>query len=296
MDIKQIKYFVEVVRQGGMTQASEHLYIAQSTISKAIKNLEQEYDVTLFDRSYKHIKLTDIGQSFYTNCLEFLALFDKLSADINDVVNIQKGHIRIGLSPMVNVEMFTHHINDFHQRYPNVTYEIIEGGGKFVENTIINDDSDIGITTLPVDDSLYHSKFLYSEELLLVVNASHPLAKLEYVDFADLKEEEFILFQDDYYLKDQIIESGKKLGFYPKAIAHISQISFISNMISKGIGVSIVPLSLFNLMGEDVKAIHIQNAELSWNLGVIWRKDAYLSHVTREWVKFLSETNPLDFY
>ena len=51
MEIKQIKYFVEVVRQGGMTQASEHLYIAQSTISKAIKNIENEYDITLFDRS-----------------------------------------------------------------------------------------------------------------------------------------------------------------------------------------------------------------------------------------------------
>ena len=50
MEIKQIKYFVEVVRQGGMTQASEHLYIAQSTISKAIKNIENEYDITLFDR------------------------------------------------------------------------------------------------------------------------------------------------------------------------------------------------------------------------------------------------------
>ena len=89
MEIKQIKYFVEVVRQGGMTQASEHLYIAQSTISKAIKNIENEYDITLFDRSQKQIKLTDIGQTFYDNSLEFL-LFEKLSLEMNDVVNVQK--------------------------------------------------------------------------------------------------------------------------------------------------------------------------------------------------------------
>ena len=53
MEIKQMKYFVEVVRNGGMTQASEHLYIAQSTISKNIKSIENEFDITLFDRRKK---------------------------------------------------------------------------------------------------------------------------------------------------------------------------------------------------------------------------------------------------
>ena len=165
MEIKQIKYFVEVVRQGGMTQASEHLYIAQSTISKAIKSIENEYNITLFDRSQKQIKLTDIGQTFYDNSLEFLALFEKLSLEMNDVVNLQKGHIRIGLSPMMNVQMFTDSLNQFHQQYPKVTYEVIEGGGKVVEHNIDNDEIDIGITTLPVDSSVYHSYSLYDEEL-----------------------------------------------------------------------------------------------------------------------------------
>ena len=262
MEIKQIKYFVEVVRQGGMTQASEHLYIAQSTISKAIKNIENEYDITLFDRSQKQIKLTDIGQTFYDNSLEFLALFEKLSLEMNDIVNVQKGHIKIGLSPMMNVQMFTNALNQFHRLYPNVTYEVIEGGGKIVENLTSNDDVDIGITTLPVDH------------------------------MADLKDEEFVLFHDDYYLKDQIIENCKRLGYYPKTVANISQISFIANMIQQGIGISIVPESLVNLMGNNVTSIQLENVELSWHLGVIWRKDAYLNHVTRKWIEFISEMKP----
>ena len=235
MEIKQIKYFVEVVRQGGMTQASEHLYIAQSTISKAIKNIENEYDITLFDRSQKQIKLTDIGQTFYDNSLEFLALFEKLSLEMNDIVNVQKGHIKIDLSPMMNVQMFTN---------------------------------------------------------ALVVSNDHHLAHLNKVDMADLKDEEFVLFHDDYYLKDQIIENCKRLGYYPKTVANISQISFIANMIQQGIGISIVPESLVNLMGNNVTSIQLENVELSWHLGVIWRKDAYLNHVTRKWIEFISEMKP----
>ncbi|MBF2261309.1 cidABC operon transcriptional activator CidR [Staphylococcus capitis] len=293
MEIKQIKYFVEVVRQGGMTQASEHLYIAQSTISKAIKNIENEYDITLFDRSQKQIKLTDIGQTFYDNSLEFLALFEKLSLEMNDVVNVQKGHIKIGLSPMMNVQMFTNALNQFHKLYPNVTYEVIEGGGKIVENLTANDDVDIGITTLPVDHSLFHSVSLYNEELLLVVSNDHHLSDMEKVDLAELKNEEFVLFHDDYYLKDQIIENCKRIGFYPKTVANISQISFIANMIQQGIGISIVPESLVRLMGDNVTSIQLENVELSWHLGAIWRKDAYLNYVTRQWIDFISTLQPI---
>ncbi|MBX5318669.1 cidABC operon transcriptional activator CidR [Staphylococcus caprae] len=293
MEIKQIKYFVEVVRQGGMTQASEHLYIAQSTISKAIKNIENEYDITLFDRSQKQIKLTDIGQTFYDNSLEFLALFEKLSLEMNDVVNVQKGHIKIGLSPMMNVQMFTNALNQFHKLYPNVTYEVIEGGGKIVENLTANDEVDIGITTLPVDHTLFHSIPLYNEELLLVVSNDHHLAHLKRVDLAELKDEEFVLFHDDYYLKDQIIENCKRIGFYPKTVANISQISFIANMIQQGIGISIVPESLVHLMGDNVTSIQLENVELSWHLGAIWRKDAYLNFVTRQWIDFISQLEPI---
>lgn len=293
MEIKQIKYFVEVVRQGGMTQASEHLYIAQSTISKAIKNIENEYDITLFDRSQKQIKLTDIGQTFYDNSLELLALFEKLSLEMNDVVNVQKGHIKIGLSPMMNVQMFTNALNQFHKLYPNVTYEVIEGGGKIVENLTANDDVDIGITTLPVDHSLFHSVSLYNEELLLVVSNDHHLSDMEKVDLAELKNEEFVLFHDDYYLKDQIIENCKRIGFYPKTVANISQISFIANLIQQGIGISIVPESLVRLMGDNVTSIQLENVELSWHLGAIWRKDAYLNYVTRQWIDFISTLQPI---
>ncbi|WP_367081122.1 cidABC operon transcriptional activator CidR [Staphylococcus capitis] len=293
MEIKQIKYFVEVVRQGGMTQASEHLYIAQSTISKAIKNIENEYDITLFDRSQKQIKLTDIGQTFYDNSLEFLALFEKLSLEMNDVVNVQKGHIKIGLSPMMNVQMFTNALNQFHKLYPNVTYEVIEGGGKIVENLTANDDVDIGITTLPVDHSLFHSVSLYNEELLLAVSNDHHLSDMEKVGLAELKNEEFVLFHDDYYLKDQIIENCKRIGFYPKTVANISQISFIANMIQQGIGISIVPESLVRLMGDNVTSIQLENVELSWHLGAIWRKDAYLNYVTRQWIDFISTLQPV---
>lgn len=65
VDIKHMKYFIEVVKQGGMTNASKSLYIAQPTISKAIKDIENEMGTPLFDRSKRHLILTDAGQIFF---------------------------------------------------------------------------------------------------------------------------------------------------------------------------------------------------------------------------------------
>ncbi|MBN6204361.1 LysR family transcriptional regulator [Staphylococcus saprophyticus] len=287
MEIKQMKYFVEVVKNGGMTRASKHLYIAQSTISKNIKSIEDEFNVTLFDRRKKHIILTDIGQIFYDKCVEALAILDDLSLEMDDVTNIERGHIRLGVSAIMDVRLFTESLNQFHSMYPNVTYEVVEGGGKAVEFYLNNDEIDVGITTLPVDDDIYHAVPLYEEKLMLVVDKNSKYAKQSSVYLGDLKNERFIMFHDDYYIKDQIIESCRKVGFHPKVVAKMAQITFIENMILDGIGVSILPESIVSILNKDITGIEITGADVNWNLGIIWKKESYINYVTREWINFL---------
>ncbi|MEX6363639.1 cidABC operon transcriptional activator CidR [Staphylococcus saprophyticus] len=287
MEIKQMKYFVEVVKNGGMTRASKHLYIAQSTISKNIKSIEDEFNVTLFDRRKKHIILTDIGQIFYDKCVEALAILDDLSLEMDDVTNIERGHIRLGVSAIMDVRLFTESLNQFHSMYPNVTYEVVEGGGKAVEFYLNNDEIDVGITTLPVDDDIYHAVPLYKEKLMLVVDKNSKYAKQSSVYLGDLKNERFIMFHDDYYIKDQIIESCRKVGFHPKVVAKMAQITFIENMILDGIGVSILPESIVSILNKDITGIEITGANVNWNLGIIWKKESYINYVTREWINFL---------
>lgn len=282
MEIKQMKYFVEVVKNGGMTRASKHLYIAQSTISKNIKSIEDEFNVTLFDRRKKHIILTDIGQIFYDKCVEALAILDDLSLEMDDVTNIERGHIRLGVSAIMDVRLFTESLNQFHSMYPNVTYEVVEGGGKAVEFYLNNDEIDVGITTLPVDDDIYHAVPLYKEKLMLVVDKNSKYAKQSAVYLGDLKNERFIMFHDDYYIKDQIIESCRKVGFHPKVVAKMAQITFIENMILDGIGVSILPESIVSILNKDITGIEITGADVNWNLGIIWKKESYINYVTRE--------------
>lgn len=289
MDIKHMKYFVEVVDQKGMTNASKSLYIAQPTISKAIKDLEKELNMTFFDRSKRQLVLTDAGKVFYKKCKEILTLYKDLPKEINSLLGLETGHISIGLSAVMNMNKFIHILGEFHQEYPNVTYNLVEKGGKMIETQLINDEIDIGITTIPVDQDIFHSIPLYQEDLKLVVNKEHRLADREQINMAMLKDEDFILFNEDFYLNDKIIEAAKNAGYVPKTISKISQWNFIENLLSAHLGVSILPENIVNLLDGNFKNITIDDPGMRWELGVIWKRDKYLSHATRKWIEFMKE-------
>ncbi|WP_426704252.1 cidABC operon transcriptional activator CidR [Staphylococcus shinii] len=289
MDIKHMKYFVEVVDQKGMTNASKSLYIAQPTISKAIKDLEKELNMTFFDRSKRQLVLTDAGKVFYKKCKEILTLYKDLPKEINSLLGLETGHISIGLSAVMNMNKFIHILGEFHQQYPNVTYNLVEKGGKMIETQLINDEIDIGITTIPVDQDIFHSIPLYQEDLKLVVNKEHRLANREQINMAMLKDEDFILFNEDFYLNDKIIEAAKNAGYVPKTISKISQWNFIENLLSAHLGVSILPENIVNLLDGNFKNITIDDPGMRWELGVIWKRGKYLSHATRKWIEFMKE-------
>ena len=111
---------------------------------------------------------------------------------------LDSGHINIGMSAVMNVNHFIRILGEFHQLYPNVTYNLNEHGGKYIEENLDKGTLDIGITTLPVDAHRFNSLALYKEELVLVVSKDHPFAQQESVLMSDLKDEDFILFNEDF--------------------------------------------------------------------------------------------------
>lgn len=106
MDIRQLQYFMEVARLQSFTKAAESLYITQPSISKTIRNIEEELGVTLFDRSGKKVVLTDAGRIIYEQAQPIVKSFQSLSSELGDLKNLKKGHIRLGLPPMVGSSFF----------------------------------------------------------------------------------------------------------------------------------------------------------------------------------------------
>ncbi|QLK86997.1 LysR family transcriptional regulator [Staphylococcus sp. 17KM0847] len=295
MDIKQMTYFVEVVKQGGMTRAAETLYIAQPTISKAIKELESELGEALFDRTKRQLSLTDVGTVFYEKAAEILTLYNNLPNEIQSILGVETGHIKIGLSAVMDMARLTKVLGLFHQEYPNVTFNLIENGGKTIEAQVRKGDINLGVTSLPVDSTQFDAFPLYSERFQVILHRSHPLAHKQMIALSELHNEDFILFNEDFYLNDRIITVARKSGFVPNVVSRISQWHFIEHLLSAKMGISILPETIGRIIcqNEEIRVIQLQDEPLHWEMGVIWKKDTPLNHATQTFLDYLNIHLPL---
>ncbi len=101
MDVRTLRYFVEVVRQQSFTRAAEKLFVTQPTISKMLRHLEDELECTLLVREGRKLHLTDSGQAVYQRGLAILDEFRQLEAELEDISSVKKGVLRLGIPPMV---------------------------------------------------------------------------------------------------------------------------------------------------------------------------------------------------
>lgn len=286
LDIKHLQYFLEVAKYKSFSVAAEHLYITQPTISKMIKNLEEELGVVLFERNRKKLILTDAGQIILEQATLINNAFHNLENELDNLIGLKKGHIRIGLPPIFNAQFLLQLIGRFHEKYPGITFQFGEDGSKKIEEDISNNLLDVGVVVLPTNNERFLHFPLLEEDLKLILHPSHRFAEREEVNLVELAEESFILFNKDFALHDRILYSCNSVGFNPHIISKSSQWAFIEEMVSWNLGVSLLPESICQHLGKNVKAITVTNPSIRWELAIIWNKNQYLSFAAKEWLQF----------
>ncbi|WLR47365.1 LysR family transcriptional regulator [Halobacillus litoralis] len=289
MDIRHLQYFIEVARFQSFTKAAEHLFISQPTISKMIKNLEEDLGVELFERTRKKVILTDAGRLILMQAKTIDKAFENLNTQLNDLLGLKKGHIRVGLPPIMDAEQIINIIGGFHAKHPHITYQLVEDGAKRIEDNILQEELDVGITVLPTQEDKFDHFFLLSEELEVILPHAHPLAERKQIRLEELKDDSFILFSKDFVLNDRITSSCKEAGFIPKVISESSQWDFIGKMIASNLGISILPKSVARLLTQDVKRLKVIQPTIAWELAIIWPKTQYISYATEEWLAYTQD-------
>jgi DNA-binding transcriptional LysR family regulator len=289
LDIKHLKYFIEVSNFNSFSRAADHLFITQPTISKMIKNLETELGVALFDRSRRQLTLTDAGLIILEQAKLIDKAFNNLETELDNLTGLKKGHIRIGLPPIFNAHFFLKIVGSFHEKYPGITFQLVEDGSKKIEEDVGNNLLDVGIIVLPTKNDIFDHFAFMEEDLKLILHPSHPFAEREEVDLAELANESFILFNKDFVLNDRIILSCMSVGFNPHIISESSQQSFIEEMVAFKLGISLLPESICHNLNKNVKSVKVVNPSISWNLAIIWGKDQYFSYAAKEWLQFTKE-------
>lgn len=287
MEIRHLQYVLELARLRSFTKAAEALHISQPTLSKMIKNLEEELGVDLFIRIGKRVELTDAGIVILKQAQPIIDSFNNLTRELNDLTNLNKGSIRIGLPPMAGASFFPEVMSRFRRRYPGLTIQMVEDGSKKIEKEVAAGHLDMGVVLLPTNESLFETYPIVQEQLKLIVHPLHPFANRDEVSLYELEKEPFILFREDFALHDIILAECVRAGFQPHVLYESSQWDFIRGMVAAGLGIALLPETICkSLDPSQVRQVRLVQPVIPWHLAMVWRKNSYLSHAAREWIRF----------
>jgi len=287
VDIRQLRYFMEIARSGNFTRSAERLRIAQPAVSVAIKKLEDELELTLFNRQDKRVTLTAEGEIFLGHAQRILAGVTAAKLEMADLSGLNKGEVRIGIPPMLSAYFFPAILCDFKARYPSLALSVYGEGAWRIQQMISQGELDMGVIAgRSVPDSLEARHFL-REEVVVCVPAGHPFAQKPSVTFGEFVREPLVFYKEGYYLRELIFEVFKGSGMEPRIVFETNLFSLVKSLVRGGLGISTF-LRMVVTGEEDLAAVPF-DPPLYLDLVIAWKRGAYLSRANRAFVEFLLE-------
>lgn len=294
MDLRNLKYVLEVANMHNITKAAEKLHLTQPTLSKMVKGMEDELGVTLFDRSGKYVKLTDAGMAAMEQIKLIIGAVDNLYITLDDISTLKAGSIKIGLPPVISSVVVPRVVAPFQKKYPNIAFELIEEGSKNVENMVLEGSIDLGAVLLPVKEGSFGIKPYVREHLALVVHKSHSLAGQDEISLNDLRDEPLILFAKGFAMRQHIIEACFSAGFEANIAYESAQWDLLVELVSAGLGIAFLPEPLCEKVSNpNVRIVPLRNPSIPWNVVLIWNKERYMTKCMREFIRFVGEQSEI---
>ena len=293
MELRNFRAFVEVVRHGGFSSAARSLSTAQPTISKAVRQLEEELGTPLLDRLSQGVRLTPAGEVAYRRALSLLAERDSLRAELEELRGLKRGELRLGLPPLGSNTLYAPLFAAFRQRYPDIEIRLQERGSQALETSLLAGEIELAGSLLPVSDA-FDWQPVQREPLMVLLPKGHDLAGARLLRLDALRETPFILYERDFALSRTLIEGCKRRGFEPIEAARSGQTDFIVALVAAGMGLAVLPRSIaLERRHPNVHYAQLQEDDVEWYMAMIWRRGAFLSHAAQAWLELVSAQWPM---
>ncbi len=286
IDIRALRYFVETVRLNSFTQAAAALFVTQSTISKMVRQLEDQVGQPLLIREGRQVRLTDVGRIVFARGQEALDVVHRLQVEVADVVSLGRGQLTVGIPPMGNL-FLSDAVRTFRERFPDLELSLAEHGGQLTEQMVAAGELEVGATILlpgereaEVNSRTFASYPIWAVGPLHAGWGGHKTVKL-----SALRDEPLILLKDEFALTHQMRMAFRDAGIEPRITAQSGHWDFLAAMASAGLGTTFLPEPfLARLDLATLSVARLSAPALNWTLVHIWHRHRYLSHAARAWL------------
>lgn len=288
MEIRVLKYFLAVAREQNISNAAEVLHITQPTLSRQLKDLEDEIGTTLFIRGKRKITLTEDGILFRKRAEEIIDLVDKTESEFSNLSNTISGEIFIGGGETLGMTFIANILNELHQNYPNIRYNIFSGNGDDVCEKLDNGLLDFGILTEPININTYnYLKLPYYDIWGVLMKKESELAKHDIIEPKDLISEPLICSRQSL-VKNSL---SNWIGTDYENLNIVGTYNLIFNaalMVKAGLGYALCFDKLIDTTAnQDLCFRPLANSEHS-NLILAWKKYQVFSKPAEKFLEYVN--------
>jgi DNA-binding transcriptional LysR family regulator len=277
MEIRQLKYFVEICKHKSFSRAAEECAISSQGVSMAVTRLEAELSSKLFKRTSKGIELTPQAEYLLPRAKKIIALANECEAYFS--LNVQKEKFLPVVFAEGTIEEFAGPpIAEFMEKQENIHLDIRECGDTICDEAVENREVELGLTVGPVDDKKFDAQKLFSTKHALIVRDDHPLAERKSVSLADLCDTPVAVVNETTRTCSLFKSTCRRAGFDLTVSTYVDNILLVYYLAEVNFAIGISTITLAKRLGRPtLRAIPFEDPALDWNIYLIKAKHERLS-------------------
>ena len=282
MDLRQLQYYKEIVKQGNISKAAEILNIAQPPLSQLLKKLEEELGTTLIHRYRQKWEVTESGQLLYQYAVQLLSQMEEIKNRIYEIEEGSAGTVQIGVSSACS-NMLIDYIAEFREQFPQITISIFSGDSEGLLKKLKQKEIDIALLIRPSNTEQYETKTLKSEPNILIVPNSWATSLSAQPTFKEIAHLPFIMLgaMEGYSFHGELLRAFEDHEVKPNVIIECKDIPVLVSLVNRGLGISIIPrMNYKSLFVEHVKIYECRQFDFNVEPVMVKLKDVPISKAT----------------
>ena len=270
MDLRQLEYVEAVARHGSFTRAAEEVHVAQPALSHAIRRLEDELGVRLFDRTSRRVVTTDAGRAFLDRAERVTGELSRLVDEMRDFAEGGRGRLRI--SAWYHAEpRLTRFLRDYIAASPEVEVAILELASPDAVEALRTGQLDVALILVSPGEELrgLDSVVVRSEPYVIVVPPDHRLAGRTSVGFAEILDERFIVTRPGTALRRCFDRAFVGRAARPHIAIETNELAATVAFVSAGLGCAILTKTIVSATSAEIVIATLSDAE-PFTLAAAW--------------------------
>jgi DNA-binding transcriptional LysR family regulator len=285
VDLSQLETLVAVAQEKGFSRAAERLHRTQSAVSQAVRRLEGEVGVLLFDRSSQGGTLTEAGTVLFGYAQQMLNVRREAQAAIQALENLQRGTVSIAVNEYTAMHLLPF-IETYRARHPHLRVHVKRSFAREIPSEVLGREVEIGVITYRPSQPGLAVVRVATDELALLVAPHHALARRSEVSIRELGAESFLAHNQRSPYRDRVVVMFERHRTPLHVAIELPTLEAIKRLVERGLGVALVPRrsAEAELARGDIVALAVREMRFERPVHLVHRSGAPLSHAARAFV------------